>query len=90
LLQLVLVVTLSELKSADFFDLCIHIVNGVPQPPAQKLSVRPWSFVAIGITPGGRVRPMPVAKKLQGLDRSCSNNLKVNFVPEEMVEFPSK
>jgi hypothetical protein len=48
----VLVVTLSELKSADYFDLCIHILNGFPQPPAQKLSGRPWNFIAIGISPG--------------------------------------
>jgi len=83
-------VTLSELKSVDYFDLCIQVVNRFPQPPAQKLSGRPWDFITIGISPWDRVRPMPMATKLQGLDRSCSNNLKAYFILEKIGEFPFK
>jgi len=50
--EALLVVILSELIFPDYFELCNHIVHEVPQPPAQKLSGRPWSFIAIGIGPG--------------------------------------
>jgi len=66
------------IKSMDSLNLRLKSSQGVPGTSSPSASAL------------GRVRPMPMATKLQGLDRSCSNNLKAYFTSEKIVEFPFK